>query len=65
MQEQSLISILLFLIAQTIAIWKKLEKLEAKIDKLTNENKRQDSDLEKIKSKLETIQKHQTEAMKG
>lgn len=65
MQEQSLISILLFLIAQTIAIWKKLEKLEAKIDLIAQENKRQDEAIKEVKTEVGIIRKQQARRAKG
>ena len=48
-QEESLISLILFLTGQTIAIWKKLSKIEQKIDSIQEHNKQQDEEIKKLK----------------
>lgn len=48
MQEQSLIYILMFLIAQTITIYKKLSAIEEKIDSIQKHNDKQDEQINKI-----------------
>jgi len=47
-QEQSLIYILMFLIAQTITIYKKLSAIEEKIDSIQKHNDKQDEQINKI-----------------
>ena len=48
MQEDALISILVFLVGQTIALWKKLSKIEQKIDSIQKHNDKQDKQISKL-----------------
>lgn len=48
MQEESIITIVLFLVAQTMAIWQKLSKIEQKIDIIQKHNDEQDEEIRKI-----------------
>ena len=48
MQEDALIYLLVFLAGQTIAIWKKLSKIEQKIDSIQKHNDKQDEQINKI-----------------
>ena len=48
MQEESIITIVIFLIGQTIAIWQKLSKIEQKIDVIQRHNDEQDEKIRKI-----------------
>jgi len=47
-QEDALISILVFLVGQTIALWKKLSKIEQKIDSIQKHNDKQDKQISKL-----------------
>ena len=47
-QEQSTVAIFLYLIGQTIAVWKKLSKIEQKIDIVQKHNDEQDKKINKI-----------------
>jgi len=47
-QEQNTIAIFLYLLGQTIAIWKKLSKIEQKIDVIQEHNDEQDKKINKI-----------------
>ena len=55
MQEESIISVIIFLVGQTIAIWKKLSTIEQKIDRIQNHNDEQDKKIGKI---MKVIVKH-------
>ena len=48
MQEDALIYLLVFLAGQTIAIWKKLSKIEQKIDSIQKHNDKQDKEIKKL-----------------
>jgi len=48
MQEESIVYILVFLIAQTITIYKKLSAIEQKIDSIQRHNDKQDEQINKI-----------------
>jgi len=47
-QEDALIYILVFLVGQTVAIWKKLSKIEQKIDSIQKHNDKQDEQISKL-----------------
>mgnify|MGYP000619072080 CR=1 FL=1 len=48
MQEDALIYLLVFLAGQTVAIWKKLSKIEQKIDSIQKHNDKQDEQISKL-----------------
>lgn len=48
MQEETVVYIITFLIAQTIAIWKKLSTIEQKIDTMQKRNDEQDKKIKAI-----------------
>ena len=47
-QEDALIYLLVFLAGQTVAIWKKLSKIEQKIDSIQKHNDKQDEQISKL-----------------
>lgn len=49
MQEQNTIAIFIYLIGQTIALWRKLSKIEQKLSNIQEHNKTQDEDIRNIK----------------
>jgi len=48
MQEANEVAIFLYLIGQTVAIWKKLSRIEQKIDVIQEHNDDQDKKIAKI-----------------
>lgn len=52
MNEDGIISLFLFLAAQTIALWRKLDKIEARLNTAAKENLRQNKRLKEIEEDL-------------
>lgn len=52
MNEDGIISLFLFLAAQTIALWRKLDKIEARLNTAVKENLRQNKRLKEIEEDL-------------
>lgn len=48
MQEESIITLIVFLAGQTIAIWKKLSRIEQKIDIIQKHNDEQDEKISRL-----------------
>lgn len=49
MQEDNLVYILIFLIAQTITLYKKLTAIEVKLKQIIEDSKRHEDEINKIK----------------
>jgi len=47
-QEESIITLIVFLAGQTIAIWKKLSRIEQKIDIIQKHNDEQDEKISRL-----------------
>lgn len=49
MQEDNLVYILIFLIAQTITLYKKLTAIEVKLNQIIEDSKRHEDEINKLK----------------